>query len=645
MALNSNFRTLTADNIEGIVDEKNYLKSSFENGTTVGWTEMNVTLTSGLPTGTPTISASAAGSFELSTTTTQPLSGSRSLLVNVPTGLGVGDGFISQEFTLDRMDYGKVLTVSFDYERVSGTYNFSGVRGSQTWLVYVYDATAGGANWIQPAGFLGMNQSQGPGRVSCTFQSSVVSGQKYRVAVIASQAAAGASSIKFDNFTCSRQPVSVGTPVTDWQSYTPTITAVTTNPTLPTSGLLSHTARYRRVGDSVELQWFFETGTVSGGNNGSGTYRFGLPAGLSIDSSKLPSTTGTGTGTNNGSRVVGNFCISSRDGVMWVDSSNFLIAGVESGGTDLIPVTGANSSLMTTNNLTASFTARVPVTGWSSSVQTSDSADTRVVDFKVRGLSSSTITSGTPLSWATVSKNSHGTFNGTNTYTVPVSGDYCFTAFFYGFSAAMNIEVRKNGVIFDPTTFIYTDSGARRNIANTFLLQDLVAGDQITLVPVLSATSSIPASDTFSMFRLSGPSAIAATETVAAAYYASAGTTSTVTTPANFDTRIFDTHNAVTTGASWRFTAPISGKYSISTYLYLSGTVSAYARIYKNGVFLLPYAQYNSSAPASVSSGIIVNLNAGDYIQLRSTNSIVFGGGAIGSSDQTSHISIVRVGN
>lgn len=616
MALNSNFRTLTADNIEGIVDEKNYLKSSFENGTTVGWTEMNVTLTSGLPTGTPTISASAAGSFELSTTTTQPLSGSRSLLVNVPTGLGVGDGFISQEFTLDRMDYGKVLTVSFDYERVSGTYNFSGVRGSQTWLVYIYDATAGGANWIQPAGFLGMNQSQGPGRVSCTFQSSVVSGQKYRVAVIASQAAAGASSIKFDNFTCSRQPVSVGTPVTDWQSYTPTFQGFGT----PTSVQF----QWRRVGDNVEIRGKFASGASTAVEG-----RVSLPSGLTSSSSKIGSTQPTGGVLVFNSAGAGAFTALMDPSVSYV---TFGVQAASFAGLGKL-----NGNALTASGTFMAFTASVPVEGWSSSVQTSDSADTRVVDFKVRGLSSSTITSGTPLSWSTVSKNSHGTFNGTNTYTVPVSGDYCFTAFFYGFSAAMNIEVRKNGVIFDPTTFIYADSGARRNIANTFLLQDLVAGDQITLVPVLSATSSIPASDTFSMFRLSGPSAIAASETVAAKYSGVVSATVSTTAPFQWNTKQFDTHNAVTTGASWRFTAPISGIYSVSYTCAITSSIED-SIIYKNGAST-PNLNTTLSSTGYYNGTSLINLLAGDYIDVRlGTSKTAF-------AQTNNSINIVRVGN
>lgn len=58
-----------------------------------------------------------------------------------------------------------------------------------------------------------------------------------------------------------------------------------------------------------------------------------------------------------------------------------------------------------------------------------------------------------------------------------------------------------------------------------------------------------------------------------------------------FDTQVEDTHSAVTTGASWKFTTPIQGIYSVS-WTFLVATVAAGAvtplrvLIYKNGVLV-----------------------------------------------------------
>jgi|694.fasta_scaffold00313_35 hypothetical protein len=621
MATNSSFRTLTLSNIEGIAEEKNYLKSNFENASTAGWNKFTTTLTSGVPTGSLTVGTAASITF-FDAYAVNPLTGKLSLRVNSGnTGWTAGQGIISDVITIDRQDQGKVLNITFDYEPTinPSSINFSGVLGQQTFAIYVYDVTA--SAWVQPAGFLSMT-GNGISTARATFQTAMVAGQQYRVAIVCLQTTPSISvGLVFDNFQMTRSNYIYGTPVTDWQSYTPTFQGFGT----PTSVQF----QWRRVGDNVEIRGKFASGTST-----AVEARVSLPSGLTSSSSKIGSTQPTGGVAVFNSTGAGSF-------TALMDSSvSYVTFGVQA--TSFAGLGKLNGNQLTASGTFMAFTASVPVEGWSSSVQTSDSADTRVVDFKVRGLSSSTITSGTPLSWSTVSKNSHGTFNGTNTYTVPVSGDYCFTAFFYGFSAAMNIEVRKNGVIFDPTTFIYADSSARRNIANTFLLQDLVAGDQITLVPVLSATSSIPASDTFSMFRLSGPSAIAASETVAASYYISPASLAVNTSQINYDTKNFDTHNAVTTGASWKFTAPVSGIYRVNTSLYYSAGANTNVNIHKNGtVFATMF--YIDNVVYFNSGVILIQLNAGDYIDIRDTSSFTFAGTTVAT--QRSYINIERIGN
>lgn len=108
------------------------------------------------------------------------------------------------------------------------------------------------------------------------------------------------------------------------------------------------------------------------------------------------------------------------------------------------------------------------------------------------------------------------------------------------------------------------------------------------------------------------------TRVVAASYYASAATqTPGANAQINYDTKIIDTHGAVTTGAgAWKFTAPVSGTYSIAeTTNYASGT-SGYVRLYKNGT---PYTYLHlfSSTFAVAPGSTLINLIAGDYIDVR----------------------------
>lgn len=641
MALNSNFRTLTANNIEGIVDERNYLSSSFENGTLTGWTEMSVALTSGLPTGTPTISSTAASSLALSTTTSTPLSGSRSMLMTVASALTAGHGFISQEFTLDRMDLGKVLTVSFDYERISGTYNFSGTLGSQTLMVYIYDATAGGANWIQPAGFLGMNQSSNPGRVACTFQSSVTAGQKYRVAVIASQAASGASSIEFDNFTCSRQTAPIGPVVTDYTSFTGSWLASVTNPSIGNGTIRAWVAR---VGDSARIRYQIVPGSTT--TFGSGDYYVMLPSGLTIDTNKCGPLT-------NGTQVFGSsyvlragvtryfgvaapyFTFNDRVSVKFqetVSGVNPVRVSSNSAWTPTIPATLQNG-----DEIDIEF--EVPISGWSSNVQLSNDTDTRVVAMRVsqasqQNLSNITETKITNLSSLIV--DTHAAWSSANNeYVIPVSGVYeiiggiAYTANATG-TRVSYISIVKGGVTnaYAAASRIGTNTAADQTIAQMSYIDSFSAGDKVYLTGYQSsggvlATGTSLVSTFLQVKRLSGPSVVAASESVSAIYQTSAGQSipHNSATVVVFGTKIFDSHSAMN-ASTGVFTCPVSGEYQLSAAFYFSTAITATATdiqtiAYKNGVAYLGVNNTKSgtaAAPLTTSGTIRIRCNAGDTL-------------------------------
>jgi hypothetical protein len=65
---------------------------------------------------------------------------------------------------------------------------------------------------------------------------------------------------------------------TSWISYTPQLTATTTNPTLGTGGIIE--GQYIKIGNLVIGNYFIRFGT-SGVNAGSGTYRVSLPSQIS----------------------------------------------------------------------------------------------------------------------------------------------------------------------------------------------------------------------------------------------------------------------------------------------------------------------------------------------------------------------------
>lgn len=131
------------------------------------------------------------------------------------------------------------------------------------------------------------------------------------------------------------------------------------------------------------------------------------------------------------------------------------------------------------------------------------------------------------------------------------------------------------------------------------------------------------------------------TRVVAASYYASTAQSISPTQPANYDSKLWDTHGAVTVGSSWNFRAPISGFYVVSGFVESSSTSGAGWIIYKNGA---PYKPAADPANAQYGSGfsVQVQMNAGDTVDFRKVNSGTIAGGALGGSG-TSFIDITRI--
>lgn len=119
-----------------------------------------------------------------------------------------------------------------------------------------------------------------------------------------------------------------------------------------------------------------------------------------------------------------------------------------------------------------------------------------------------------------------------------------------------------------------------------------------------------------------------------------AGTTQSLTanTPIDFDLKEWDTHNAVTTGGSWNFKAPVTGYYELHYSLFLTGSVSNFVHYWINGANI-GYVDYNSTSRDGFQGTITVFLNAGDtlFIAPESTS------GTLGSAYSVNFITITRV--
>jgi hypothetical protein len=570
----------------------------------------------------PKVGTGGSANVTITRTTTTPLVGAASFLLAKDAANRQGQGW-SYDFTIDLANRAKVLQISFDYLVNSGTF-VAGATGSNSDVtVWIYDVT--NAVVIQPSNIkLFSNNASISDKFQASFQTASNS-SSYRLIIHVTSTSASAYTLEVDSVSVSPSDYVFGTPVTDWQSYTPTFQGFGT----PTNVEM----RWRRVGDNVEIQGRFTSGTTT-----AVEARVGLPTGLTSSSSKISTIQQTGT--------VGFAVNSGYYLTLMEPSKTYFTIGIQVSSAGLTKLNA--SSIITSGNI-LSFTASIPIEGWSSSVQTSDSADTRVVAARATKSADQSIvtTATTAVTWNTYTIDTHGGFSG-NTYTIPVSGVYkvaiTVDAFNItsGASGYINIYIQRNGSNLQGQ--YYYVSGTGDSIQTNSGLFQFVAGDQITFaVNSPDGNYNLRATATFcTVERLSGPSAIAASETVAASYWASANGTATSTSPINFDSKEFDSHGAVTTGAAWKFTAPISGTYQVNAFG-LATAANLTMFIYKNGSNYKYFSQV-ATAGYGATGATMIRLNAGDYIDIRPPSAFTMYGGTL-TSGNACHVSISRVGN
>lgn len=559
---------------------------------------------------------------------------------------------VSYDFTIDNADLAKVLTVTFDYEVLSGTY----ATGDLT--VYLIQDPSGTPTVVQPAGYQIQSATVGTKmRQIATFQtaSNVTS---YRLCLHVASVSASAYSLAVDNVVVGPQVVQYGAPVTDWQAYTPNLSNW--------GSVTNVSAFYRRVGDSIEVTGRFTSGTVTGTNS------IGLPTGLTLDTAKInvsnTATLGTLTRATTTLTIYPNTSIG-----VWAITYNSTVGATAVVPSNQVQTTGTihyvPASGFANSGDSISFEFRVPISGWSSSVQMSNDTDTRVVDMQVNQATSITptgtigtnfATSGTINFNKTPVKDSHGAYSA-GVYTVPVAGDYFVaarlemghtsgTGSFVGMSIAVNGSEKVTQAVKPGSTNAYPFVSG--------LVTGLVAGDQITIRLYSDSTSkTLPASvvNDFTVHRLSGPSAIAASESVNAKFRASTGQSipNGAVTLVNWDTKDFDSHGAVTTGVgTWRFTAPISGKYRISGYVsFTAVAVSQSSRLaislFKNNTLNIAMGmrRFDGTYTANMETTFtgLISLVAGDYIDVRFDSGMPTTTMSTGSD--VNWIGIERIGN
>ena len=142
---------------------------------------------------------------------------------------------------------------------------------------------------------------------------------------------------------------SVNMSLSDWTAYTPIYVALGT--------VTNSSIFYRRVGDSIEIQGTFTTGTTTGS-----TASISIPSGLTIDSTKISSSVYTAVGVG-GNAASASFAepILARGGDTTLGMGLWNAAAA--------PLTPNNGSNLSASSTQMSISAKIPISGYTSTSQ------------------------------------------------------------------------------------------------------------------------------------------------------------------------------------------------------------------------------------------------------------------------------------
>lgn len=568
------------------------------------------------------------------TTASSPLRGASSFLFTKDAANRQGQG-VSYDFTIASADGAAPSTVNFAYQIASGTYADGDLA------IYIVDTTTGEVK--QPSAYRVLNATLPVHQQPVEFQ--LNTGLTYRLCIHVASTSAVAYTVKFDDFSLSPTSYSTGASTSDWTAYTISVTGSTSG--FGKGTIVRDLAFWRRVGDSIEIKWDYEQSAA--GASGSGQVLYSLPSGLSFDSAvQLIDTTpqgiiGSGEMGNGGNLT----STASRPMHAFIyDATHFSFISGASSSNNLQENNFTDSSAVlplinTYNNLVFSMPSmKAKIQGWGTNQVLSSETDTRIVVARYHASSNQTTSSAAPMNYLTMDYDSHGavTVGASWKFTAPVSGYYEATVHgYWNTGTTTRTWIYKNGV----QSYQLGDMDNNKNweSAGSATVQ-LNAGEYIDIRPDASFGSGL-AQGSISISRVSGPAQIAASETIAGRYYLTAGSNSPgADLPINYDTKDFDTHNAVTVGAAWKFTAPRAGFYNFQPVTSYSSGTNGYIRIWKNGVAVnYLYSSGNVTGFPNFGSGsILLSLKAGDYVDIRPDQNITVGGS--GSQTEISFFSI-----
>lgn len=241
---------------------------------------------------TPADGTGGSPNVTIARNTSSPLRGSGDGKLIKDAANRQGQGW-SSAFSTSVADKSKKLQISFDVNSSDANYASSDIG------VYIYDVT--NSQLITPSA-VGLPKMTGTWTI--TFDSS--NATSYRLIFHVASTNATAYNVFIDNVVVGPGILAQGAALSEWiDGGATTIYGSVTNPTKGTT--VYDKIHYRRVGDSLECYVEFKGNT--GGSEGSGAYIIGMPAGLTIDSSKFVNLV-----ADTESQIVGSFVVQGAGG-------------------------------------------------------------------------------------------------------------------------------------------------------------------------------------------------------------------------------------------------------------------------------------------------------------------------------------------
>lgn len=611
-----------------------------------------------------------ATGLTFSRSTSSPLVGTASFLLVQANSTSLQGKGVSYDFTIDSAYQASALSIQFNFNASSTFVAGDGITaplndnttttnaGNSDIEVFIYDVTNAALIPVTPQVITGKGTNNFC--FSGMFQTASNS-TSYRLIFHVATTSANATgwNFKFDNVYVGPKSLPLGMPNYEWVDDGPMTITSSTAPDATKGTMVVDRVSHTRDGQYAWVKWDYQA-TTGTGTVGGGELRFKLPAGLVANTTALPA---FGAVIGDGQTTAGY--IQSWCGSGWVcaigAARGFLDVFLISSTTVAIVGTNSFSGLaalsnsfftLGNGNMSFSFVARIPIQGWASNVLMSSDTDTRVVAAKYQLTSSQVIpnNTATTLAWNNLIFDTHAAMNAsTGVYTVPVAGKYRVTASYLGPENAnlyMALTTRKNSATSQVMQFPTPSAGLYNPTPSITDVISCVAGDtlDVQLQHIKGSSYTSNASGTFNWVtieRLGGSATVAVTDSVNANYYISSNFNATSAVQINYDTKLYDSHGAVTTGVGWKFTAPVPGVYSLSItgvnnaagagpdlFVYKNGTINTALMSLGNGTF--------SGSAASI------RLIAGDTIDIRPNGNVTL----LGASTAFRNIlAIQRVGN